>query len=187
MDDQPRVDLARDDRGEDLVVAKLDDIAESGCREPEEKERRRLATRHGDPPGGRLLERHRLARNDERADPATERGAAPQQPVAIAGGRSSAEAQLRQLELATRRAPVQLLDVVEHRVDLERRVDEPVRERVERERVVRARREAEALHERPESRLERLEELVAGDGRTRSPWPSRSETVKSSSSVSFAS
>src|SRR5207244_2112668 len=49
-----------------------------------------------------------------------------------------------QLELAGRRAPVQLFDVVEHGLDLERRIDKPVRERVERERVVGARRVSEA-------------------------------------------
>ncbi len=86
-------------------------------------------------------------------------------------------------------APVQLLDVEQHRLDLERRGDEPVHERMECERVVRAGSEAEAqLHERPKNHFSSgFSSSSRVNGRTRSSWPSRSETVKSSSSVSFAS
>ena len=189
MDDQARVDLARDDRVEDPVVAQLDHVAERRRREAEEQERRRLAARDGDAPGRCLLQRARLARDHERADAVTERGAAPQQPIPVAGRRRGTEAQLRELELGAGRPPVQLLDVEQHRLDLERRGNEPVHERVERERVVRAGREAEGqLHERPKNHFSSgLRSSSRVNGRTCSPCPSRSETVKSSSSVSFAS
>ena len=190
VDDQARVDLARDDGLQDPVVAELDDVAERRRRQPEEQERRRLAARHGDAPGRRVLERAGLARDHERADAATERGAAAEQPVPVAGGRRRAEAELRELELGARRAPVQLLDVEQHRLDLERRGDEPVDERVERECVVRAGGEAEALSftMRPKNQASSgLRSSSRVNGRTCSPWPSRSETVKSSSSASFAS
>ena len=144
VDDQARVDVARDDSRKDLVVAQFDDVAERGRSETKKEERRRLATGHGDPTARCVGERHRLARDDERADAAPERRAAPQQAIAIARRGGGAEAQLRQLELRRRRAPVQLLDVVERGLDLERRVDKTVRERVEGERVVRAGRVAEA-------------------------------------------
>ena len=48
-----------------------------------------------------------------------------------------------ELEATGAAVPVQLLDVEQHRLDLERRLHQAVHERVERERVVRARREAE--------------------------------------------
>ena len=107
----------------------------------------------------------------------------------VAGSRRRAEAELRQRPLCTGRPPIQLLDVEQHRLDLERRGNEAVHERVERERVVRARSEAEAeSHERPKNQASSgLRSSSRVNGRTCSAWPSRSETVKSSSSVSFAS
>ena len=83
------------------------------------------------------------AGHDEWADAMPERRAAAQQAIAVADGRKRADAQLGQVELARVRAAIQLLDVEQHRPDPERRVHEPVRQRVERERVVRARRVAE--------------------------------------------
>ena len=189
MDDQAGVGSACGDRVENPVVAKLDDIAERRRREPEEQERRGLPARNCDAPRRSLLQRARLARDHERADTAAERSPAAQQPVPVAGGRRRPEAELRELELGTARAPVQLLDVEQHRLDLERRGNEPVHEGVERERVVRAGGEAKAqLHERPKNHFSSgFRSSARVNGRTRSSWPSRSETVKSSSRVSFAS
>ena len=68
-----------------------------------------------------------------------ERRTAAQQAIAIADGRERAHAQLGQVELARVRAAIQLLDVEEHRANPEGRVGEPVGQRVECKRVVRAR------------------------------------------------
>ena len=189
VDDQPGVHVSRDDRVQDPVVAKLDHVAECGRREPEQQEGSRLAPRHGDAAGRRFLERSDLARHHERPDAATQRRAAAEQPVAVAGCRGRPEAELGELELGARRAAVQLLDVEQHRLHLERRGHEPVHERVERERVVRARSETEAkCHERPKNQASNgFSNSSRVNGLTCSPWPSPSETVKSSSSVSFAS
>ena len=189
VDDQAGVHLARDDGGKDPVVPELEHLAERRRREPEKQEGRRLPTRNGDTPRRRLLESACLPRDHQRADATAERGSAPQQPVPLARGRRRAEAQLRELQLAAGRSPVQVLDVAQNRFHLERRANESVHERVERERVVRAGREAEAqLHERPKNQASSgLSSSLRVNGRTRSAWPSRSETVKSSSSVSFAS
>ena len=189
VDDQAGIDLARGDRGEDSVVAQLDHVAERRCHKAEEQEGRRLAARDGDGPGRKLLQRACFARDHERADAVTERSAAPQQPVPIARGSSHrAEAQLRELELGVSCPLVQLLDVEQHGLDLERRGNEPVHQRMERERVVGARREAEGQrHERPKNHFSSgLSSSSRVNGLTSSPWPSPSETVKSSSSVSFA-
>ncbi len=189
VDDQARVDLAGDDRVEDPVVAKLDHVAERRRGEAQEQERRRLPAGHGDASGGDLLQRALLARDDERADAAAERGAAAQQPVPVAGRRRRAEAQLRQLELAV--AARRFSSSMSSRTGSTSNGagDEPVHERVERERVVRARREAEAEpHVRPKNHFSSgFSSSSRVNGRTCSPCPSRSETVKSSSSVSFAS
>ena len=82
----------------------------------------------------------------------TERGAAPQQPVLVAHAGEGPERELRQVELARVRPAVQLLDVEQHRLELERGGNQAVHERVERKRVVRARGEAEGKrHERPKN------------------------------------
>src|SRR5581483_10493479 len=110
-------------------------------------------------------------------------------PVAVTCSRRCAEAEFRQLELGAGRLSVELLDVEQDGLDVERRGHEAVHERMERERVVRARREAERqLHERPKNQASSgLRSSSRVNGRTCSPCRSRSETVKSSSSVSFAS
>ena len=103
-----------------------------------------LQSRYGDRAGGRLLQADRLARYHQRPAAEAQRGAASQQAVAIADSCERAEAELGQLQLAALRAPVQLLDIQQYRLELERRLDQPMHERMEGEGVVRAGREAEA-------------------------------------------
>ena len=110
--------------------------------QPQQQERRRLPARDRQTPGDRVSERDRLTRDDERPDTVTERGAAPEHRVARRR-RHRADRELRQVEPSLGGRAVQLLDVEQHRPHAERRVDEAVHERVEREGVVRARREAE--------------------------------------------
>ena len=100
----------------------------------------------------------RLARDDERPAAAPERGAAAQQRVAVAQAGEGAERELRELVAALARERVELLDVVQCRDRRERRLDAPVHEGVERERVVGAGREAETeVHGRPISVEQRVQ------------------------------
>ena len=137
MDDQAGVDVAMLDGAKNLVVAHLDDVTEVRSGQPQQPIGRRFASRNGDPAGGGVAQRLRLARDHERPHTASERGAASQKPVPLSDTRERSHAQLRELEAAVMGPAVQLFEeVVERHQAAWVRLEE-------RERVVRTRREAE--------------------------------------------
>ena len=118
VDDEADVGVARLHLVEDLVERHLP-VTEVADRHAEHEERRRHASGHRDLEVGEVVQRERLARNDDGAVAGAHARAVRQEDVAVLNEGVGVKGDRRRLQAPFERPLVQRLDVAEHMLELE--------------------------------------------------------------------
>ncbi len=139
VDEQARVGFASDDVLHDLVEGH-DAVLEITHRQAGSQKRRGSQPRNRNDGVVEILDAHRLAGHEERPVAIPHAGAVREQDVAIVQVRVGVHRKRRDLELAVFGALIQGFDVLQNVLELEPfGFDEPFRERIEHERIIRIR------------------------------------------------
>jgi len=136
VDDETRVDRTVGDGAQDAIVAELHGGAEGWRGQPQQAESGGVAPGDRHPPRDGLRQGHGGTRHHEWTHAMAKGGAASKQPIAAAHAGKGAHTQLGEMKCAVVRAPVEFLDIQQHRPDGKGCFHQPVCERMEGEGIV---------------------------------------------------